>query len=418
MTETKNYQILIVDDDSWNLDILARILTKANFKIDTANDGIDALSKIEKNLPELILLDGMMPQLDGFKTCYRLKQNDVTKSIPIIFMSALTEQAKKVRAFKLGASDYITKPFQKAELLARVKYQLELVSLRCALENKNQILQGEIDKKYEAELSLLDINEQLFNVNQTLIAEIENRKVVETKLQQEIIDREVAEKQVKQSLKEKELLLKEIHHRVKNNLFIVSSLLESQKDYTTDNQSMKILEDSRNRIMSMALLHEQLHGNISLFQIDFQQYITTLTDYSIDSYCTDNVNFKITIPQVYLNIETANPCGLIVNELISNAVEHAFVDQKEDKQITVDIRFEGGQLRCLIADNGVGVETDHQQASQHKKSLATTITSERLRLLSQEFGVDGSIAVQNRADFGEKGTLVTLIIPYQPNSLR
>lgn len=351
---SEDCKILIVDDDSWNLDLISRILTRANFQVDTAIDGIDAICKIKKNLPELILLDGIMPKLDGFETCHLLKQDSMTKGIPIIFMSALVEQEKKVKAFKLGVSDYITKPFQKAELLARVEYQLELVNLRYALETKNKRLEAEINQKYEAELSLLNTNEQLSNANQTLIAEIENRKAIEIKLQQEIVERQIAEKQVKKSLQEKELLLKEIHHRVKNNLYIVSSLLESQKDYIIDSQLIKILENSRSRIMSMALIHEQLYGDFSLFQIDFQQYIITLTDYSIDSYFTDNIAFKITIPQIYLNIETANPCGLIINELISNAVEHAFVGRERGK-IALDFQENSHrEFSLIIKDDGIG----------------------------------------------------------------
>ena len=373
-TVCQKSKILIVDDDNWNLDLISRILTKANFHIDTAINGIDALDKIKKYLPELILLDGMMPQLDGFETCHLLKQDCATKGIPIIFMSALTEQEKKVKAFKLGVSDYITKPFQKAELLERVKYQLELVDLRRALEYKNYILEKEVEKKYEAELSLLDINDRLSGTNKTLIAEIENRKSIELKLQQEIVDRQLAEKQVKQSLQEKELLLKEIHHRVKNNLFIVSSLLESQKDYTTDSHLMKILEDSRNRIMSMALLHEQLHGNINLFQIDFQQYITTLTDYSIDSYCTDRIIFEIVIPQIYLNIETANPCGLIINELISNAVEHAFIGRDRGK---ISVYFQenaDGEFTLTIKDDGIGFPDDRDFFNSESLGLELVAT--------------------------------------------
>lgn len=346
--------ILIVDDNSCNLDLVCRILNKASFKTFTAIDGMDAMEQVKSNPPELILLDGMMPNLDGFETCRLLKQDPNTCNIPIIFMTALTETERKVRAFKLGASDYITKPFQKAELLERVKYQMELIKLRQVLENQNHQLQREIDQKHEAELSLLVINERLGSTNQALTAEIENRKAIEKKLQSEILERKQAETRAKQSLKEKELLLKEVHHRVKNNLFIVSHLLESQADYTDSPQVIKILNDSQNRIMSMALVHEQLHSSTGLCQIDFQQYLTNLSDYLIDSCLTNAITFKANIQKIYLNIETAHPCGLIVNELISNAVEHAFVG-KERGNIILDFRqLDEQRFALVIKDDGVG----------------------------------------------------------------
>lgn len=348
------HSILVVDDNSLNLDLLCRILGRANFKTITAVNGIDALDKVDLDPPKLILLDGIMPNLDGFETCRRLKQNPDTCNIPIIFMTALSETDKKVQAFKLGASDYITKPFQKAELLARVQSQLQLFDLRQELEQQNHLLQIEINKKYDAELSLLKTNERLAKINKALKTEITNRKVIELKLQAEILERKQAEDKVRKSLKEKELLLKEIHHRVKNNLFIVSSLLESQADYLKDPEIIKVLENSQNRIMSMALIHEQLHSHTGLFQINFQQYLTALTEHLINSFFTKEIDFQADIQEAYLNIETAHPCGLIVNELICNAIEHAFPHSNQGKIIFKFKQDSLGDCMLWLKDDGVG----------------------------------------------------------------
>ena len=235
--------VLVVDDNSLNLDLLCRILSKANFKSICAIDGKDAINQVSLQHPDLILLDIMMPNLDGFEVCKLIKNNPDTKNIPIIFMTGLADTETKVKAFKLEASDYITKPFQKAELLARVRYQLQVFNLRKALADKNIALQNEVDQKYEAEVLLLDINERLGCANRFLKDEIKQRKAIALKLEAEIAERKQAEKKVKQSLKEKDLLLKEIHHRVKNNLFIVSSLLESQADYIDDPEVIKMQPD-------------------------------------------------------------------------------------------------------------------------------------------------------------------------------
>ncbi len=352
------FNILVVDDNGLNLDLLCRILSKANFQISTAIDGIDAISKVNFAPPQLILLDVMMPKLDGFEACKLLKENPETSDIPIIFMTSLAETEKKVQAFKLGANDYITKPFQKAELLARVESQLQLFQLHKTLEKQNYLLKTEIDKKYKVELSLLETNDQLSSVNQSLQAEIENRKIIESRLQSEILERRQAEQKLKKSLKEKELLLKEIHHRVKNNLFIVSSLLESQLDYTDNPQTIKMLEDSQNRILSMALIHEQLHSSTGLCLIDFRQYITNLTDHLINSCINKEIDFQVKIQEVNVNIETAHPCGLIINELFSNAIEHAFPNTNKGKISLELYRDKLNNFTLLFKDYGIGFPVD------------------------------------------------------------
>lgn len=376
--------ILVVDDNTLNLDLICKILDRANFQTVTAIDGVDAIQKIEHIIPELILLDAMMPKLDGFETCKILRENPRTCKIPIIFMTALTDLDKKVKAFKLGANDYITKPFQKAELLARVESQLRLFDFHQILEHQNFLLEKEIDKKYETELLLLDINEQLTASNHFLQAEIKNRKSIELQLQAEILERKQAETIVKKSLQEKDLLLKEIHHRVKNNLFIVSSLLEYQAEYTDNPQILKILENSQNRIISMALIHEQLHSSknvcdiVNLCKIDFQQYLMTLSEQLIDSIFTKEIDFQLDIEKIYLNIETAQPCGLIVNELISNAIEHAFPNINTgiiQLKLTTDNQ---GNHTLLFKDNGIGfpAEKDFYQTESLGLELVLTLVQQ------------------------------------------
>ncbi|HEY9876156.1 MAG TPA: response regulator, partial [Candidatus Obscuribacterales bacterium] len=112
--------ILIVDDIPANLGVLFDFLAYSGFKVLVARDGESAIQKVEYALPDLILLDVLMPRMDGFETCRRLKENESTKDIPIIFMTALTDTVDKVKGLSLGAVDYITKPFQHEEVLARV----------------------------------------------------------------------------------------------------------------------------------------------------------------------------------------------------------------------------------------------------------------------------------------------------------
>ncbi|MBD2359963.1 hybrid sensor histidine kinase/response regulator [Anabaena minutissima FACHB-250] len=135
-TSTENNLILVVDDTITNLEIISAELMAAGFTVATAINGEQAIQKIQFQLPDLILLDVMMPKMDGFETCKYLKANPVTQDIPVIFMTGITDTDSKVNGLNLGAVDYITKPFQKEEVLARIKTHLQLRNLTKNLEQR------------------------------------------------------------------------------------------------------------------------------------------------------------------------------------------------------------------------------------------------------------------------------------------
>ncbi|OKH52339.1 hybrid sensor histidine kinase/response regulator [Calothrix sp. HK-06] len=141
--------ILIVDDNPANLSVLSDALDQEGFEIWVAKSGKVALERVKYALPDLILLDIMMPEIDGYETCRQLKANSQTQNIPIIFMTALSDTANKVEGFQIGAVDYITKPFQHEEVISRVKLHLKLHELAENLEQKNTLLEENF-----AELSL------------------------------------------------------------------------------------------------------------------------------------------------------------------------------------------------------------------------------------------------------------------------
>lgn len=155
--------ILIVDDTPTNLDVLFDLLESYGFKVLVAEDGESAIQRAEYGRPDLILLDIIMPQMDGFETCKALKVNQITKDIPVIFMTALTETVYKVKGLTFGAVDYITKPLQHEEVLARIKLHLSLRNLTKTLQEKNIRLEKEIferqrsEEKIREQAVLLDI---------------------------------------------------------------------------------------------------------------------------------------------------------------------------------------------------------------------------------------------------------------------
>jgi signal transduction histidine kinase len=137
MNNIQNHNlILVVDDITSNLEIISELLVSAGFTVMTATNGESAFQKVYSQLPDLILLDVMMPGIDGFETCRKLKADPLTNDIPIIFMTGIADTESKVKGFSLGAVDYIIKPFQAEEVLARIKTQLQLYNLTKTLEEK------------------------------------------------------------------------------------------------------------------------------------------------------------------------------------------------------------------------------------------------------------------------------------------
>ncbi|MGB3513592.1 MAG: EAL domain-containing protein [Microcoleaceae cyanobacterium] len=144
--------ILIVDDNRDNLRVLSDFLDEVGFEVWVAPSGETAISRVKYALPDLILLDVMMPGMDGFQTCSQLQNNPLTKNVPIIFMTALSDTCDKVKGFTLGAVDYITKPFQQEEVLVRIRLHLKLYFLQTTLSEKNGLLERliqNLEKKVE-----------------------------------------------------------------------------------------------------------------------------------------------------------------------------------------------------------------------------------------------------------------------------
>jgi len=173
---------------------------------------------------------------------------------------------------------------------------------------------------------------------------------------EDVTGRRRAEAQLRTSLREKEVLLQEIHHRVKNNLQVISSLLYLQSRSVEDESVLAVLQDSRSRVRSMALVHEKLYESPDLAHIDFADYVRTLVDHLIQSYEVDMraIRLRVNVAKVLLGIDTAIPCGLIIHELVSNALKHAF-PQGGGGEIHIELSREDNRFTLTVSDNGVGL---------------------------------------------------------------
>lgn len=176
----------------------------------------------------------------------------------------------------------------------------------------------------------------------------------------DITDHRVAEDKLATSLHEKEILLREIHHRVKNNMQVVSSLLNLQSYKISDVAALESFRESQHRVKSMALLHEKLYQSENLSRIDFADYLGSLLDYLFSSFGSNasHIHRHVDVQNLLLDLDTAIPCGLIVNELASNAIKYAFAGRKTGELSLKMAMEDDGQYHLRIRDDGIGLPKD------------------------------------------------------------
>jgi PAS domain S-box-containing protein len=177
-------------------------------------------------------------------------------------------------------------------------------------------------------------------------------------IQEDITEKKQTQEQLK-VLKEKEILLREIHHRVKNNLQIISSLMNLQLHSIPDAKTIEIFKQCESRIKAMALIHEKLYQSEDIERIDFEEYLKSFIFHIVHSHQLDNnkIKIKLRVDQILLNIDIAIPCGLILNELISNALKHAF-SETDEGVINITVQSTEDDYILLVSDNGKGLPED------------------------------------------------------------
>ena len=196
----------------------------------------------------------------------------------------------------------------------------------------------------------------------------------------DITERVRAEQALRASLKEKEVLLREIHHRVKNNMQVISSLLNLQGSKAADPAVKEIFKESQLRIRSMALVHERLYGSGDLSRIDFADYLRKLYVHLGQAFAVspDRIAARIDLDEILLDINSAIPCGLIATELISNAMKHAFPEDRRGTIVVALKRAGDGRIRLTIADDGVGFppEIDFRKTESLGMQIVTMLSQQ------------------------------------------
>jgi signal transduction histidine kinase len=322
--ESSNAHILIVDDIGENLQVLGNILSKEGFETSFALSGKLALSVVEDTLPDLILLDISMPGMDGFEVCRILKKEERTKSIPIIFLTAKTEIDNMVHGFSLGADDYVTKPFNTLELLARVRAHVELKKSRDLIVEQNKKLSKVVEQLYKnnEELNKLiaskdkffsiiahDLKGPVGNLNSFLnfmTSQYEN----------------ISKEEFKKDLS----LLENASQKIKDLLENLLTWARSQKgdiQYKPENYSLTKL----------------IQANMMLLE---------------SSAANKKISVINQVPEEMKGFFDYQMITTVIRNLISNAIKYT----KSNGQITISGKEKDGFVEICVEDNGVGMSKE------------------------------------------------------------
>jgi two-component sensor histidine kinase len=203
-------------------------------------------------------------------------------------------------------------------------------------------------------------------------------------------ERRIAEESMKLAIREKETLLAEVHHRVKNNLAVISSLLNLQMNTVNNDYTRNVLRESRNRVASMALIHQKLYQHTNVEQIDFGSYASELVQEIKRSYpenTTGNISIHLEAEHIPVSLTKAVPAGLMLNELLSNCYKHAFHGRNAGN---IFIRFKkpGGQCMLEVEDDGIGLSGDFKIEKQ--ESLGMTIIQSLAAQIDAGISIEGN----------------------------
>jgi len=268
------------------------------------------------------------------------------------------------------------------ELYKKTFYELGVQEeVEESLVDWDQLLSGKINNFCREQTYVRKDGELLSaNVTVSLVRDTNDNPNYFVAVFEDITERKEYERQLEESIKEKEVLLKEVHHRVKNNMQVISSILNLQSSYIDDETALSILRESQDRIKSMSFVHESLYQSNTLSEVNFSEYIQNIARNLFHSYGRPQggLSLDFELEEVFLNLDTSIPCGLIINEIVSNSLKYAF-EGRESGVIKIEFsKLSDGKLKLIVSDNGIGLPDnfDIENAESLGLQLVTTLITQ------------------------------------------
>lgn len=416
--------ILIIDDTPDNLRFLSNLLTRAGYTIRKVINGELGLEAAQLEPPDLILLDIMMPGINGYEVCERLKLSDRTQDIPVIFLSALDEELDKVQAFQIGGVDYITKPFQVVEVLARIETHLKISRLQHQLSQNNLQLQHEIEYRNSAETALKILNQGLEARIQERTADLQSKNDQLLSLQAELRKALVQEQRLSER---KSQLITTIAQEFRTPITVIKSAIEllpyqNHSAADSDQSHLQLIAESveqMDRVLQDTLLladsdTSQLPFNpvpLDLVQICRslvnQWQLPQVPSYRLSFVTWGKVSGEVLVDQALLR--------QMLSHLLSNAIRYS----PNGGTILFELVYEPTQAMIRIRDEGIGIPSEDidrifdrfyraRNADRIPGKPGTGLGLAVVKQAVEQHG--GSITVDS--EVGE-GTTVTIALPIQ-----
>jgi len=291
-------KILLVDDIKANLLSISNLLECEESDIFTAGSGNEALSLMLDNDFAVVLLDVMMPEMNGFEVAEIMKSHERTRMIPIIFITAMDDDEDFLfKGYESGAIDFLFKPVNPVVLKSKV-------NVFCELHRQKESLNA--------------------------------------------------------SIAEKEFLIKEIHHRVKNNLIMINSFINLQRTPARSSEELELLSEVENRISSIALIHEKLYSGDNYRDVNIREYLTVISDNLLENINSNQqIELEVHIDDIRFPIDPAISLGFLLTEMMTNTIKYAFPDERDGKiSISFDYHKPMSQYQFVYRDNGIGITDD------------------------------------------------------------
>ena len=374
-----DYSILIVDDMPVNLAVLVDYLEEYGFNIRIARRGETALQRVQYDAPNLILLDVLLPGMDGFETCRRLKANAATAEIPVIFMTSLASAEDKIKGFEVGAVDYVTKPLQQAEVLARITTHLRLRKVAQELQAQN--VQLERSNKVEKERLFAAVRQQRTQLRAltSQLTEVQER--------------------------ERRQLARELHDEMGQALTAIHMNLAAITKALPAEASPYL----RERLGEAGQLTDQTLEQIRELSLDLRPpmlddlgLLPTLRWY-IKRYATRmNIRAELSVLGLEKRLPPAIETALyrVLQEALTNVARHA-----QASAVQIQLHYSAGTVVAQIEDNGCGFAVDRALAQENGgKGMGLLGMRERVTLLGGDFHIESMTS---------KGTQLWLEIPLE-----